>query len=68
MSDPAQLVKAITDFVTNVLALRLDTNLLWNVSFYSMLVSVLLPLFLQSSRPYTFVMDSLYLLFSEDVI
>ncbi len=43
-------------------------DILWNMSFYGMLASVILPLVMQSSRPYTLTMDSLYLLFSQDIM
>ena len=38
------------------------------MAFYTMLISVGLPVILQINRPYTTIMDSLYLAFSQNIL
>lgn len=68
MSNPAELISSFSSLWTQLLNFEVSDDILWNISFYGMLISVILPVALQISRPYTFVMDSLYLLFSQDIL
>lgn len=64
MSNPAELIASFSEMLTHLLNFEVPADILWNTAFYGMLASATLPLVMQSSRPYTLVMDSLYLLFS----
>ena len=68
MSNPAELITGISNLWDKIIHFEVSDDILWNLSFFGMLTSVIFPVILQSSRPYTLVMDSLYLLFSQDIL
>jgi hypothetical protein len=66
MSNPAEFVQLISDFFDKVFGTQIPVDTLWNFTFYGTLVSALLPLFAYGSRFYIFLMNSTYLMFSQD--
>jgi hypothetical protein len=66
MSNPAELVGAITAFFDKITNIQIPEDTLWNFTFYGTLVSFLLPIFAYGSRAYIILMNSTYLMFSQD--
>ena len=66
MSNPAEVVGAITALFDKIMNVQISEGLLWNFTFYGTLVSFLLPLFAYGSRAYVILMNSTYLMFSQD--
>lgn len=63
MPNPAEFSTSIVNWWDSVIQYQLEEDTLWNMAFYSMIISVALPVVLQVNRPYTVFMDSLYLAF-----
>ena len=66
MSNPAEFVGSITALLDKIFNTQIPQDTLWNFTFYGTLVSALLPLFSYGSRFYIFLMNSTYLMFSQD--
>ena len=66
MSNPAELVSSLTAFFDKIMNIQISEGLLWNFTFYGTLVSFLLPIFAYGSRAYITLMNSTYLMFSQD--
>ena len=67
MSNPAEVVGAITSFFDKITNIQIPEDTLLNFTFYGTLVSFLLPIFAFGSRAYINLMNSAYLMFSQDL-
>ena len=66
MSNPAEVVQLISAFMDKVFNTQIPVDTLWNFTFYGTIVSALLPIFAYGSRFYILLMNSTYLMFSQD--
>ena len=46
MSNPAELISAVSTLWDQIIHYEVQDDILWNISFYGMLTSVILPLIL----------------------